>query len=40
MPWDSAGSLARDLEISGTLHAAEKLNLDGLLMLWQPSPGN
>ena len=34
------GSLARDLETSGTLQAAEKLNLDGLLMLWQPSPGN
>jgi protease-4 len=34
------GSLARDLEISGALQAAEKLNLDGLLMLWHPPAGN
>jgi protease-4 len=34
------GSLTRDLETSGTLHAAEKLNLDGLLALWHPSIGN
>ncbi len=30
------GSLAHELEVSGTLSAAEKLNLDGLLMLWHP----
>jgi protease-4 len=34
------GALARDLETSGALQAAEKLNLDGLLMLWHPSGGN
>jgi len=34
------GSLARDLEMSGALQAAEKLNLDGLLMLWHPPAGN
>jgi protease IV len=34
------GSLARGLEMTGTLQAAEKLNLDGLLMVWHPSIGN
>src|SRR5215471_8908620 len=34
------GSLAHDLEMSGALQAAEKLNLDGLLMLWHPPAGN
>jgi protease-4 len=34
------GSLARDFEVTGTLQAAEKLNLDGLLMVWHPSVGN
>ena len=34
------GTLARDLEMSGALQAAEKLNLDGLLMLWHPPAGN
>jgi protease-4 len=34
------GSLAGDLETSGALQAAEKLNLDGLLALWHPSVGN
>jgi protease IV len=34
------GGLARDLETSGALQAAEKLNLDGLLALWHPSVGN
>jgi protease-4 len=34
------GSLARDLETSGALQAAEKLNLDGMLALWHPSVGN
>jgi protease-4 len=34
------GALARDLEVSGTLQTAEKLNLDGLLMLWHPPAGN
>jgi len=33
-------SLAREFEIAGALGAAEKLNLDGLLMLWHPSAGN
>jgi protease IV len=33
-------SLSREFEISGALGAAEKLNLDGLLMLWHPSAGN
>ena len=31
------GSLASQFEIAGALHAAEKLNLDGLLMVWHPS---
>lgn len=34
------GSLAREFEIAGASQAAEKLNLDGLLMLWHPSAGN
>jgi protease-4 len=34
------GSLAHEFEISGALQAAEKLNLDGLLMLWHPAAGN
>jgi protease IV len=34
------GSLAREFEIAGAWRAAEKLNLDGLLMLWHPSAGN
>jgi protease IV len=34
------GSLAHEFEIAGALEAAEKLNLDGLLMLWHPSVGN
>jgi protease IV len=34
------GALAHGFEISGALQAAEKLNLDGLLMLWHPSAGN
>jgi protease-4 len=33
-------SLAREFEIAGALQAAEKLNLDGLLMLWHPSARN
>jgi protease-4 len=33
-------SLAREFEIADALQAAEKLNLDGLLMLWHPSVGN
>jgi len=32
--------VARGLEASGALQAAEKLNLDGLLALWHPSTGN
>jgi protease-4 len=34
------GSLAPTLEMAGALQAAEKLNLDGLLMLWHPSASN
>jgi protease-4 len=34
------GSLAPEFEIAGALRAAEKLNLDGLLMLWHPSASN
>jgi protease IV len=34
------GSLAPEFEIAGVLLAAEKLNLDGLLMLWHPSASN
>jgi protease IV len=34
------GSLAHEFEASGALQAAEKLNLDGLLMLWHPAAGN
>ncbi len=33
-------SLASELELTGALQTAEKLNLDGLLMLWHPSAGN
>jgi protease IV len=33
-------SLAREFGLSGALRTAEKLNLDGLLMLWHPSAGN
>jgi protease-4 len=31
------GSLVSQFELAGALHAAEKLNLDGLLMVWHPS---
>lgn len=34
------GAVAREFEISGALRAAEKLNLDGLLMLWHPPAVN
>ena len=34
------GSLVPEFELTGALRAAEKLNLDGLLMLWHPSAGN
>jgi len=34
------GALAHDFEIGGVLQTAEKLNLDGLLMVWHPSAGN
>jgi len=34
------GFMARDLETSGALQAAEKLNLDGLLALWHPPAGH
>src|SRR5262249_27890127 len=34
------GALAHEFEIGGALQAAEKLNLDGLLMLWHPAAGN
>jgi protease-4 len=34
------GTLARQLESLGLLQAVEKLNLDGLLALWHPSPQN
>ena len=34
------GSLARQLEASGTLQTVEALNLDGLLALWHPSTTN
>jgi protease IV len=34
------GSLAPTFEMASALQAAEKLNLDGLLMLWHPSAGN
>jgi protease-4 len=34
------GSLAPTFEMAGALRAAEKLNLDGLLMLWHPSASN
>jgi protease-4 len=34
------GSFASTFEVAGALHAAEKLNLDGLLMLWHPSASN
>ncbi len=34
------GPVARQLESLGLVQAAEKLNLDGLLALWHPSPQN
>jgi protease IV len=34
------GSLVPEFELTGALRTAEKLNLDGLLMLWHPSAGN
>ena len=34
------GSLAPTFEMASALQAAEKLNLDGLLMLWHPSASN
>jgi len=34
------GRLARVLASSGVVETAEELNLDGLLALWHPSPGN
>ena len=34
------GAVARRLESLGLLQAVEKLNLDGMLALWHPSPGN
>jgi protease-4 len=34
------GAVARRLEALGLLQAVEKLNLDGMLALWHPSPGN
>jgi protease IV len=34
------GSLQSELEMAGALQTAEKLNLDGLLMLWHPSARN
>jgi protease IV len=34
------GSLAHEFEVAGALQAAEKLNLDGLLMVWHPSASN
>jgi protease IV len=34
------GSLARELETSGTLEGVETLKLDGLLALWHPSVGD
>jgi protease IV len=34
------GTLARQLESLGLLQTVEKLNLDGLLALWHPSPQN
>jgi len=39
---DAAGltSFARRLEDWGTIQAIERLNLDGLLALWHPLPGN
>jgi len=34
------GGIARSLELSGIFETAERLNLDGLLALWHPSPAN
>ena len=34
------GAVAHRLESLGLLQAVEKLNLDGMLALWHPSPGN
>ncbi|HVX92004.1 MAG TPA: signal peptide peptidase SppA [Xanthobacteraceae bacterium] len=34
------GALARRIEESGTAQALDRLNLDGLLALWHPSPAN
>ena len=34
------GALARRIEASAVMQTIERLNLDGLLALWQPSPNN
>src|SRR5690242_15901993 len=34
------GAIARRIEESGTVQALDRLNLDGLLALWHPSPAN
>jgi protease IV len=34
------GSLASEFDLGSAMRTAEKLNLDGLLMLWHPSAGN
>jgi protease-4 len=34
------GRFSDEIEIGGALQAAEKLNLDGLLMVWHPGAGN
>ncbi len=34
------GRFSDEIEIGGALQAAEKLNLDGLLMVWHPAAGN
>ncbi|HVY57017.1 MAG TPA: signal peptide peptidase SppA [Xanthobacteraceae bacterium] len=34
------GAIARRIDESGTIQAIDRLNLDGLLALWHPSPAN
>lgn len=40
LQWVGLDGFARSLEQSGAFAAAERLNLDGVLALWHPSPSN
>jgi protease-4 len=40
LDWVGLGGLARRIENLGAIRAVERVNLDGLLALWHPSPQN